>query len=126
MRRNFEDYLSCFEQDVIVKGMSNGMFGQIMNIPVRPGKLAESEFGRMLGQEFNADAVCAIDYYGHFKKSSSLLNLIRDRTDRSFHTGIVVHFASIRAQHVIKLAPHLVTQFDDFKDQVLRARGFRS
>jgi hypothetical protein len=124
MRRSFEDYLSAFEQEVIVEGILRGILGQIGDIPVKPTRLAETSFGSKLGIQFPAETVCAIDYYGYFKKSSSLMNLSNE-SSRTSHRGIVVHFASVRTQHVIKLAPMLVSQFPDFKDEVLKLRGFK-
>lgn len=125
MKLEFGDYLRELEQRVVVEGIIRGTFGQIMNIPTKAGKLNATPFGQRIGQEFPCEAVCAIDYYGHFKRSSSFMALARQNPERAFQTGIVVHFAGVRTQHVIKLAPELVMQFPDFKEELLALRGFR-
>jgi hypothetical protein len=76
------------------------------------------KFGQILGRVFLTKKICCIDYYGFLKKSSALLQI----KDQKFVLVDFCYFQSIKIQD---LSPHLILYFPQFKDTVLKIRGFK-
>lgn len=127
-RRWFKKYQSDFEAKLISKPLQALAKEEL--VAVRPGKMAKSKFAMMLGNTFNLGEPVAIDYYGHFKKSTGLLKWVvvfrkeHMGTQVRMVTAKVIHFASIKIEHVADFAPELVAGFPQFKDMILKMRGF--
>lgn len=120
----FSQYMTLFEERVLIR-----MRGKQELVPARPGRLARSGFGRKVGCFFESDRPVVINYYGHFKKSVSFVEVegqVRDQYGGQIRmiSGEVVHFASVRIEDVARLAPDLVKWFPHFKTKVLKLRGF--
>lgn len=127
---NFALYRQMFENQVVAKGVLTGCLGANSKVSLRPGKLSVLHFGKLMGLVFDSQISCAIDYYGHVKKSSALLQQIEE-IGRSMPYAqvkmvqvVLVHFSSIRIEKVARLAPDLVAEFPLFKKTILDARGF--
>lgn len=130
--KDFKGYLSQFEHDVLENGVVYGVLGRISRIPVAKGRLAGTSFGRFMGPWIQSDALFAVDYYGLLKRSSGLYQeamrlqkgLLVGRQVKMMSAG-VVHFASIKLDQMSRLAPHLLREFSEFKEIILKARGFQ-
>ena len=130
--KNFQEYLMRFENVVIEQGVSSEILGRISRVPVAKGRLASTVFGRFMGPWIQSDVPFAVDYYGLLKRSSGLYQEIM-RLQRGLLVGRqlkiisapVVHFASIKLDHMSRLAPHLLMEFSVFKETILKARGFQ-
>lgn len=130
--KDFKDYLSQFEHDVIENGIVSKVLGRLSRVPVAKGRLAGTTFGRFMGPWIQSDAFFAVDYYGLLKRSSGLY-LEAMRLQKGLLVGRqvkmmsapVVHFASIKLDQMSRLAPHLLTGFSEFKEIILNARGFQ-
>ena len=127
---SFIDYREEFERKVIIAGIEQNCLGKSERVSANSGRLSAKPFGDKMGVEVNTDIVCAIDYYGHIKKSNGFGNMMRGLRKRFFGKQIkfvrviVVHFASIRLEKIAKLAPDLIAKFPKFKKEILDARGF--
>lgn len=124
---DFRNYLNKFERDIIVKGIESGLLGKDMMIPVRKGKLDNTEFGQMLGITFDHSDPAAIDYYGFIKKSSGLITKFADSSDVQIRAvrAPIVHFASIKVEDVSDLSSELVKDFPEFKKRLVSLRQFK-
>jgi hypothetical protein len=128
----FEDYMADLETGVLAAAVGSSLLGRRETLPVRPGKLARTGFGARIGMAFESHVSFAVDYYGHLKRSTSLLKEIEwlkeQLSGRQIKTieCIVVHFAAVRIEYVAKFSPELVSGFPMFKKAVLEARGFKT
>lgn len=127
----FPKYLASFEHKVALLSVLAGYgCSGLEPISLRKGKLEDTSFGRLLGEEVDTEFIFAIDYYGYYKKSRGCLRLI-ERFQASLN-GVraaripVVHFASIRGDAVARLAPDLIKNFHEFKSILLEVRGFQA
>jgi len=122
----FKEYLTEFEQKVIVQGVVNTILGRPEMVAVRNGKLSKTPYGRLVGGEIPTDVLMSIDYYGLTKRSTGFGAIVRDIDGQvRILESQVVHFASIRIENVAELAPELVAEFPAFKQKLLRERGFK-
>lgn len=121
-QKNFEEDVMCMLQALAIMKM----------VPVRPGKLAKTKFGALIGCVFVYVPPLVLDYYGFLKRSSGLVEKIEEMQNKFVGKQIrcvkapVVHFASVRMEDVASLAPELVGDFPEFKKMILDARGFAS
>lgn len=130
--KNFKKYLAQFEHDVLEQGVTTGILGRVSRVPVAKGRLANTPFGHFLGPWVQSNALFAVDYYGLLKRSSGLYQEAR-RLQKGLLVGRqvkmmsapVVHFASIKLGQMSRLAPHLLMEFSEFKETILKARGFQ-
>lgn len=127
--QNFKEVLSKFESDVIIRGVQRGKIGREEMVPVRNGKLSKQKFGKMVGVEIDCSLSLAVDYYGHLKKSRGFFSDVQEATPKGTQARMmkstVVHFASIKVEDVVELAPDLVPVFPVLKQELLKKRGFR-
>jgi len=120
---DFYEYLKEFEVKVIIQGILLGHFGKIEKISTKQTRLAL--FEKYLGSEIYTEVVMAVDYYGYYKKSSSLIDISRDLgSQHKMLDAIIIHFASVRMDQIAKLAAHLIEGFPHFKNELLYLRGF--
>lgn len=130
--KNFKRYLAQFEHDVVEQGIATGVLGGLSRVPVAKGRLANTPFGYFMGPWVQSDALFAVDYYGLLKRSSGLYQeamrlqkgLLIGRQVKMV-SAPVVHFASIKLDQTSRLAPHLLTEFSEFKKTILKVRGFQ-
>lgn len=122
------EYLNQFEKEVIVRGFHQKTFGLVKEttVPLRRGKLANTDLGWFIGDEFYFDKFLAINYYGYFKLSSGIYRVVEE--SEKIFPGIrsvrapVVHFNSIKIEHVKQLAAAMMQNFPDFKKLIVDLR----
>jgi len=121
----FKEYMRGLEVGFLVR--FSHVLGKVEFVPVREGRLANTYFGKRVGKKFQSDKVVAIDYYGLYKKSTGLLEEIASMRGKQVRMieATVVHFASIRIESVLALAPAQVAGFVEFKNMLLEMRGFK-
>jgi hypothetical protein len=123
----WKDYLEQFESKVMLAGVFKRVFGKETMVPVKDGKLSKTDFGKFLGKEIDSHTINAFDYYGHIKKSKGLLATIEahDQFELKSIKSNMVHFASVKIEHIADLCPNLVVDFPKFKRFLLDLRGFK-
>jgi hypothetical protein len=125
-REQFQSYLQRFEMDVICQGFLSGVFGKKEMVTTRNGKLVRTDFGKLVGSNFEFSHPLAIDYYGHTKKSTGFYAMLAEiETQVRMIECDVVHFASIKIEDVVEVGSELVARFPIFKKQMLKRRGFK-
>ena len=119
-RCEFLIYMGEFERRILIEGWRRGFWGVWDSVTVRPGRLARQDIGRFLGTRFTSDHILAIDYYGLTKKSTRFMSMAADLGTHSFKTinAPVIHFASVKLEHILELAPDLVPKFAEFKESI--------
>ena len=128
---DFKKYMEELETFVLAAIVSNGTIGKRDTIPVRVGRLSRTVFGQKIGLTFESDVSFAVDYYGMLKKSTSLCKEIEWVQEQFTGTqvktveSLIIHFASVRIEHVARFCPNLIAGFPNFKRTVLEARGFK-
>jgi len=126
----FREYMRDFEILVVEQAVGHEVLGRVDMIPVRPGRLTHTRFGATMGRIIDSGVQFAVDYYGLLKRSSALQEEIelvtKQLTGRQLKLieCTVVHFASIRIEHVARFQLGLVSEFPLFKRAILKARGF--
>lgn len=124
--KDFRNYLHDFEEQVIIKGIEDGVFGKQMMISARRGKLESTKFGQLMGSHFEYTESMVIDYYGLIKKSTGFVVKINsvEEIEAKAAKAMIVHFASIKDAHIVKLAPDLILGFPPFKEYLIKVRNF--
>lgn len=129
---DFVSYLQNFEDQVIRVGAEKEMLGKEELVPIRNGKLLRRPFGKALGREINCDAVVAVDYYGHIKKSTGFFRYAEQCSadvegQLKMISSVLVHFARIRIEDVYRISKSskLIGRFPEFKEEMLRLKGFK-
>lgn len=127
----FAEYLLRFEKEVMLEGYSNGLFKGTSEkiLSLRPGKLDNTtEMVGFLGKKFESEKVIAFNFYGFIKFSSGLLNVVEE--NKKIFPNIktikspVVHFQSIKIEHIQQLSKDLLIDFPEFKRFVVKLRQF--
>jgi len=130
--RRLLEYMQEFEATVLASAIVIGTAGRRETLPVRPGKLSRTQFGNVVGDRFYSDVSFAVDYYGLLKRSTALLREIdwlrEQLSGKQIKTVecMVVHFASVRIEHVARYNLKLTAEFPLFKSALLLLRGFRT
>ena len=129
--KKWTKYLVELEQLVMVQGMESGAFKKKAEeiVPLRKTKLHFTPFANFVGSQFKYDKVLAFNYYGLFKISTQTASVVEDcrvafpnvRTIKAK----VIHFNSIKMEHIKLLAPDLLPDFPDFKRFLVDLRGFK-
>jgi len=124
--KEFRAYLHDFEEQVIIKGVEDGIFGKQMMISARRGKLDSTKFGQLLGSQFEYTESIVIDYYGLLKKSTGFVAKLNsvEEIEAKAAKAMIVHFASVKDAHIVKLAPDLIVGFPPFKEYLIKVRNF--
>jgi len=128
----FSEYMKEFEEKVVLRGIRKGYFTKEEVVYARECRLSFTEFGDLVGLCIELDDLCAIDYYGHIKKSEGVRKLFDEIIAlekggqlKGVSNIPFVHFASIKIEEVAELAPELVADFPEFKKILLSMRGFK-
>ena len=124
-------YLVALETSVMVRGNEEGVFKKKAEeiVPLRKTKLHFTPFANFIGSEFEFGSVLAFNYYGLFKISTGTSKVVAEcrvafpnvRTIKAK----VIHFNSIKMEHIKELAPDLLPDFPDFKRFLVDLRGFK-
>lgn len=124
--KDFRNYLHDFETQVIIRGIEDGTFGKEMMVSARRGKLDSTKFGQLLGSQFEYLKPVVIDYYGLIKKSTGFVTKLNsvEEIEAKAAKAWIVHFASIKDTHIVKLAPGLIVGFPPFKEYLIKIRNF--
>lgn len=122
-----KDYLEQFEKEVIIPLFDKDNFSRLHTCSLRSGKLSKTKFGIFVGNSFECDKLCAIDYYGHIKKSSAMLETKGAYPGRQVYSlkTYVIYFASIKMEYIAECSPDLLKDFPTFKNFLLKLRGFK-
>lgn len=124
--KEFRNYLHDFEEQVIIRGVEDGVFGKEMMISARRGKLDSTKFGQLMGSHFEYIESVVIDYYGLIKKSTGFVTKLNsvEEIEAKAAKAMIVHFASVKDAHIVKLAPNLIVGFPPFKEYLIKVRNF--
>ena len=121
----FKKMVYAFEQKIVVEGFVRERFSQIRTIPRKEGKLSNQSFGKMMGEFIDTQRLITLDYYGFFKRSKGLLNLIK-KEDAKQVKSFFISFASIKMEDIIFLTNDVsvIMNFPSLKNEILIHRGF--
>lgn len=132
MDKSFQKYIKDFEDVVIETGVAINSLGVFTLIPIRPGKLLTTVFGRSIGSVSASFFSFAIDYYGFIKPSRGLIEDYEMRKQQLHGRqlrkigGLLVHFASLKIEEVDRLSnSNLTAGFPKFKKTLIEMRGFK-
>lgn len=114
MKSMWMDYLVEFEEKVLLK-VYNSSINSIKTepVPIRPGKLLKTPFGEFIGRSFTHKNLIAFNYYGLFKISSGIIQV--DRNGSNTVVAPVIHFSSVKIEHVEQHCKELIVDFVSFK-----------
>ena len=106
--------------------MEDGTFGKEMMVSARRGRLDSTKFGQLLGSQFECPEAIVIDYYGLIKKSTGFIEKLNsvEEIEAKAAKASIVHFASVKDAHIVKLAPDLIIGFPPFKEYLIQVRNF--
>lgn len=124
------DFLSRFENMVIIPGIQKGIFSRREVVPLKIGKLAHTEFGRVVGSIINFEGLLVIDYYGHYKKSTGFFSSISEKRSSNSPCATpievpIVHFSSIKDTQILEISSNdtqLLGDFFFFKNLIVQLR----
>ena len=101
-----DKYLGLFEKNIIIAGIENKMLkiNKVM-VPVKDGRLDNTNFGKFLGNRLDYDCVLVIDYYGFLKKSTGFINEYNKYTEVEISRlkSNIIHFASIKIENIVNI-----------------------
>jgi hypothetical protein len=125
---NFKEYMERFEQEVIVPGFEAKILGNRKEevVPIRNGKLVNTDFGAFIDRTFFYNGMLSINYYGLFKLSSGIItataNIKKIFPDIRSIKAPVVHFNSIKIEQIKEISPEVFNLFPEFRTEVIRLR----
>jgi len=97
-------------------------------VPLRKRKLHDTDFAEFIGPEFKYDMVLVFNFYGLFKLSNGAKAVVENSKGAfpNIRTmkARVIHFNSIKIEHIKELAPELLSDFPDFKKFLVDLRKF--
>lgn len=122
------EFMNQFEKNIIILGLSKGICSDKKKIvPLRTGKLDKTDFGKFIGKKFKHYGFLAIDYYGHYKLSSGILDKVKS-IENTFPDircikVHVVHFSSIKIEQIENIAgKKAVSDFVEYKKKLVALR----
>ena len=125
---DFQKYIEVFEKEVIIKGFEQGVLGSKKEevVPIRNGKLSNTDFGEFIGKTFDYDKMLSINYYGLFKLSNGIM-FATEKARRMFPDvrsikAPVVYFNSIKIEQIKLLSPETFFNFPEFREEIIRVR----
>jgi len=125
-----KEYLHQLEQRIMIKGFEEGVFKEKSPeiIPLRKKKLHDTKFAEFVGPEFKYESVLTFNFYGLFKISSGGSEVVNNcrKAFPNIRTmkARVIHFNSVKMEHLKELAPDLLNDFPDFKRFLVDLREF--
>lgn len=127
-----KEYLDKLEKEVILKGQHDlFVTGHRKYVPVRRSSLMDTKFGKVLGEIIDTDAIIAFEIYGLMRKSWGFIRHVEKLRQENPGQQIkslkcpLVYFSQIRYEDIARLAPHLMQDFPEFKERLLKLRGFK-
>lgn len=124
-------FIHEFETKIVIPGIQHNLIGKRQIVSASPGKLANTEFGRVIGTNVQSMLSFAIDYYGYIKKSDGLLleiESMRKRGLKQIHIpACVVHFAALKIGDIIAISnrggsSYMVSRFFERKETLVSLR----
>jgi len=126
MENQWAQYLVEFEQKVMIPLYEAGCESMKNEpVPLSPGKLQGGLFGKAVGVRFDYDGVLSFDYYGLFKLSSTIVECKKDillAQKKSIIYSPVIHFSSVKIEHIEKYSRNLLLDFVAFKRYIVHLR----
>jgi hypothetical protein len=119
--KQFFDYLHTLEHALVYRRD----LWRAQEVSKKDCKLSRQQFGQILGNSFECDFNCVIDYFGLLRKSTGFLREALCYTDTSVPTNIL-YFQSIKIETVLSVSPALVQYFPVCKEKILSIRGFNT
>lgn len=123
-----KEYLNLFEKNIVIAGVDSGVLklGSQVMVPVKDGRLDNTEFGKFIGNSFDYAPVLVIDYYGLLKKSAGFKSKEESYQDVEVKRlkSNVIYFASIKIEDIVNLDKSLAVDFPGFKKYLVDLRGF--
>jgi len=119
-------YNDRFGKEVIIAGFEMGVLEwRKRMVPLKDGKLDNTDFGKFLGNKFDYEKPLVIDFYGMQKKSSGFFKMASQENMiiQAVETDII-YFAKIKPRNIFKLSKDLVPEFNLFKKFLLVLRAF--
>lgn len=119
---DWKEYLARFERKVLIPLYEQDVFAvKSEPVPTRTGKLHKTDFGEFIGKSFKYDSPLSFNYYGLFKPSSAFLKG-KPMPGRTTITAPVIHFSSIKVEHLEKLDKKMLLDFVSFKKFLVALR----
>ena len=125
---NNKEYLNSFESRIILPGLEKKMFCKEGMVTLKECKLCGTPFGKFIGMRIDTPIPMAVDYYGHIKKSTGIMDVVEkyDGIEIKSIKVPVVYFASVKNEDILNLAPELMDGFPLFKKYLIDLRGFKT
>ena len=122
MKNDWKEYLNKFENQILLPLFESGDFLiKPEPVPLRAGKLRKSQFAIFVGADFKYKDILSFNYYGLFKPSTALL---QTKPKKGLNTikAPVIHFSSIKIDHIEKQHRELLLDFVNFKKFLVALR----
>lgn len=122
----WDDYLIEFEKTIMIPMHEQGFYERDLEpISFRPSKLCSTCFGMFIKCYFKYPEILALNYYGMIKLSYGLLEQ-NSATKRISIKVPVIHFNSIKMEHIEKFNSDLLPDFVKFKRYLVKLRWGRN
>jgi len=122
MIEKWKGYLTEFENNILIPMYENGNFKiKSEPVPLRVGKLHKTPFAGFIGKGFEYGSILSFNYYGLFKLSSGLIK-IKPVPGMHIITAPVIHFSSIKVEHIEFYQKELLLDFVSFKKFLVSLR----
>lgn len=121
MNKNWKAYLVDFELTVLLPVYMDNSSLKAEPVPLRIGKLHKTSFFDFIGSSFESNQILSFNYYGLFKPSTALQR-IKPLQGRSTVNAPVIHFSSIKMDHIEKYNKKLLLEFVSFKKFLVALR----
>jgi hypothetical protein len=130
----FEDYLSKFEYEVLIKGYELCIFNRTQLVSTNLGVLGNSKFASQMGKLLSYPGILVVDYYGHLKKSYGFIDALKEERKKlngrqiKMMESVTIHFNSVKIEDIADISKDsfLISNFAEFKKEVLVKRGFKN
>ncbi len=116
----WQSYLNSFEKTVMIPMYQAGIYNQRMElISSRSGKLQNTNFGLFIKRYFEYEDILALNYYGLVKLSTGLSHRNAFDSKRLIRSP-VIHFNSVKIEHIEKFNSDLLPDFVKFKQRLVK------
>lgn len=117
------EYLDQLEQTVMIPWYLD-QFKDAKPVPIstRPGRLTATPFGVFIQSVFESDYRLALNYYGLIKVSTAQMRQNMYCRRQFKVKAVMVHFNSLKIEHIEKYNPELLPDFVKFKNFLVDLR----
>jgi len=120
--KHWKEYLNQFERKILLPLYESGDLSlKPEPVPLRAGKLKKSLFADFVGTSFEYPHILSFNYYGLFKPSTTLLQTTPPKGMNTIKAP-VIHFSSIKIEHIEKHHRELLLDFVSFKKFLVALR----